>query len=298
MYNLLTGAAGAAIGAVGGPVGMAIGAIVGTLLAGTIGILSVKAIKQNNATIEQKENKLKDLENTLNQIDTTIANNQNQDLYTEPHIEDRSPNATANKNADENEKIDQIIEEMQQNLNLPNKNAIVQDTTTTINPTPNEPNNTVENEIGKGVEPVINGLDNIEDKTKENLIQNVTTNWEDTTKWWEDQQKKVWEREDQIRKEVQEREDTAYERAIESLRRAGVNPNLLSSITPAASGGGLYNASQIDTSTLTTQMNIDLEKMQQMIDQAFEGDENAKNRFTDVFSGLLSNILMMVIMKG
>ena len=83
MYTLLTAAAGAAIGAIAGPAGIAIGAAVGALIAGIIGILGVKAIKQNNATIEQKKEQLENLENEINNIQNQIGNQYNPPKYSE-----------------------------------------------------------------------------------------------------------------------------------------------------------------------------------------------------------------------
>ena len=114
-----------------------------------------------------------------------------------------------------------------------------------------------------------------------------------------------WAREDAIRAETQAREDTAYERSIASLRRSGVNINLLGNISPAESGGGITNATGIDTSTLTESMSAEKEKIlqeaQAIIDkglqelqQAFEKGENTKDRISDIVNtiiGAVGNII-------
>ena len=72
-----------------------------------------------------------------------------------------------------------------------------------------------------GIENAINGID-----------------FDSWKKYAEEQQQRVWDREDAIRKETQQREDTAYQRAIADMRAAGINPNLVG-INPAQSGGGV-----------------------------------------------------------
>lgn len=57
--------------------------------------------------------------------------------------------------------------------------------------------------------------------------------------------KEAYSREDEIRKETQAREDTAYQRATEDMRKAGIDPNL-HGVTQATSGGGITNASRND----------------------------------------------------
>lgn len=132
----------------------------------------------------------------------------------------------------------------------------------------------------------------IKDETNLNLEGNI--GWLDQIEKWRNEQ---WEREDQIRKETQEREDSAYQRAVKDMQKAGINPNLMN-VNPASSGGGITQATGVDTSVLTNQMNIDLDKMQQIIDNAFKEDENAKDRFMDVFGEILKTFGIWILTKG
>lgn len=105
------------------------------------------------------------------------------------------------------------------------------------------------------------------------------------------------DREDAIRKETQEREDTQYQRLIEDMRRAGINPNLFMG-TPA-SGGGITNASRKDLSreewekeVRENSKNRALTKLIQQIQIGFEGDQRDKDRALEavkIVAGILSN---------
>lgn len=150
----------------------------------------------------------------------------------------------------------------------------------------------------------------IEDKTKENIIvpmggmrgvgqvmkivaQKINptagkdTSLEDSMKWAEEQQKKEWEREDQIRKETQEREDTAVQRWVEDVRKAGINPNLFSG-TGAASGGGITSATGLNTSKYEAQAERLLTEWETMVEQEFKREENKKDRFNNIMKNLLN----------
>ena len=150
----------------------------------------------------------------------------------------------------------------------------------------NNENETMENIENPDVETSVSGID-------------ISGLMEQSRKWRNEQ----WAREDRIRKEVQEREDNAISRKIEDMRRAGVNPNLAYSMSGAESGGGITTASSIDTSMITQQMsNISSKEIEQKRQeyeklleeykiaqqQAFEGDENAKDRANKILSSLLS----------
>lgn len=120
----------------------------------------------------------------------------------------------------------------------------------------------------------------IEDKTAENIIQDVQT-------------KPIWlqlyemetKRQDEKQKHIEEREDTAYQRSTADAWAAGINPNLVN-IEPAASGGGLYEVTA-NTSMDETLLNNAYEMLMQEIDQQFEGNENAKERIHELILNLL-----------
>ena len=81
-------------------------------------------------------------------------------------------------------------------------------------------------------------------------------------------QKALWEREDKIRKETQQREDTAYQRAVEDARKAGINLNLMD-IQPSNSGGGITQATKAE--------NLSKEELKSAVDIAVNSINNALN---------------------
>ena len=98
----------------------------------------------------------------------------------------------------------------------------------------------------------------------------------------------LWDREDSIRKETQEREDTAYQRAVEDMRKAGINPELLG-VSPASSGGGITSATRKDYSVFNTLLNNQYELLKQEIQNNFQGSENEKDRIL----GLLKSVITL-----
>lgn len=105
--------------------------------------------------------------------------------------------------------------------------------------------------------------------------------------WAEEQQKKEWAREDEIRKETQEREDNALQRWVEDARKAGINPNLFNG-QGAASGGGITAATGLNMSQYETAANKLLTEWETMVNQEFERNENKKDRFNNLMRSILS----------
>lgn len=103
----------------------------------------------------------------------------------------------------------------------------------------------------------------------------------------EDMMAKQWEREDAIRKETQAREDTAWQRSIADMRAAGVNPNLVNA-GPAASGGGVTNATGADYTPYTENLKAGLQLLMQELDQAFQGKEAEKDRVAKLVGSLIN----------
>ena len=118
-------------------------------------------------------------------------------------------------------------------------------------------------------------------------IYGKDTSLEDSMKLAEEQQKREWEREDQIRRETQEREDTAVQRWVEDVRKAGINPNLFSG-TGAASGGGITSATGLNTSKYEAQAERLLTEWETMVEQEFKREENKKDRFNNIMKRLLN----------
>lgn len=138
---------------------------------------------------------------------------------------------------------------------------------------------------------IINTIPNQAEKGK--LLNEIETQKENETalenalKWAEEQQKKEWAREDEIRKETQEREDNALQRWVEDARKAGINPNLFSG-QGAASGGGITAATGLNMSQYETAANKLLTEWETMVNQEFEREENKKDRFNNLMRSILS----------
>lgn len=105
--------------------------------------------------------------------------------------------------------------------------------------------------------------------------------------WAEEQQAKEWAREDEIRKETQEREDSAVQRWTEDVQKSGINANLFSG-QGAASGGGITSATGLNMSQYETAANRLLTEWETMVNQEFEREENKKDRFNNIMRGLIN----------
>lgn len=104
--------------------------------------------------------------------------------------------------------------------------------------------------------------------------------------------KKYWEREDAIRKETQDREDTAYQRAVKDMLKAGINPNLIN-VQPASAGGGITNASRIEE-TGSAQINMLTQEIVQAISNNVKIEENQKSRLSEI----IRSVVTALIFKG
>lgn len=139
--------------------------------------------------------------------------------------------------------------------------------------------------------PATNG---IVDETQKNTESQVIGS--DIMQFMEQQQEKQWAREDQIRKEIQAREDNAWQRAVKDMQAAGINPNLVNA-APAASGGGITSATGMNYTPYTEELNEALTLLEQEIDNAFKEDENKKERFMDVIGNVLNIFLASKFLK-
>lgn len=112
-------------------------------------------------------------------------------------------------------------------------------------------------------------------------------------------QKELWEREDAIRKHVEEREDSAYQRAVADMKKAGINPELLG-VNPANSGGGITSASRLDNSLLNTDLSGAYSELIAQLNNNVKVDENQKDRILSIvnnFVDLAGRILMFKYLK-
>lgn len=86
------------------------------------------------------------------------------------------------------------------------------------------------------------------------------------------------------------------------MKKAGINPNLMN-VQPAASGGGIMTASQMDStqaSQYSEEMNRLLEEWKTELNNSTSIDENTKNRWAEFGERLLQgamNIAGLVIMS-
>lgn len=170
---------------------------------------------------------------------------------------------TLNNNQETKEKITNKIDEMAENIGIKEPLKTITDT---IKEKEQNGNNTEEQ----------NGNNN-----EENPTENATDNTPSI--------KEIWEREDAIRKEIQGREDTAYQRAVEDMRKAGINPNLVG-INPAESGGGVMQTA--GQSTLNTELNNIIQATLNQINNEVKMSENQKDRTADILRTLAMILLV------
>ena len=125
----------------------------------------------------------------------------------------------------------------------------------------------------------------IPDKTDENVEYSI--NFQNYMDFLLEQQQRQWEREDAIRAETQAREDNAYQRSVEDMLRAGINPNLVGNISPAASGGGITQATGLDMSILGKQIEAESNMLLKLIEQNWKGDQNDYDRIEGYITSVL-----------
>lgn len=149
----------------------------------------------------------------------------------------------------------------------------------------------------------------IKDKTNTNIENSLSAlNYEQIKADMIAERDARWAREDAIRKETQAREDTAYQRAVDDMIKAGINPNLVG-VNPASSGGGItsvegmnYTPMQIEAQKEMSALSRDLEEFltifEKETDIEFKGNENEKDRFLDAAGKVLSAFMMYKLGKG
>lgn len=146
-------------------------------------------------------------------------------------------------------------------------------------------------------------LNNIEQAINPSSVQDGSLN--ELLNFALTQQQMQWQREDAIRKETQEREDNAITRKVEDMLRAGINPNLALNMTGAESGGGIQQATGIDTALVREKMNElnekDIETLKagfnkslQEIINSFQGDQKEKDRI----AGLIDKVVNIASIIG
>lgn len=173
-------------------------------------------------------------------------------------------------------------------------------------------NNLIKNELEKKeaeerAEAIKNQMPQIQDTTDMN--ETGTINFSDYMDWIKQDTAERRAYQDKIRKETWEREDNAYQRAVEDMKKAGINPNLFGSFAPSASGGGLVTdtganwdplseANKQQLSYFEKEMDKLMQEYQIAMDQAFQGDQNAKDRAIEIFKGLMQFAGLATLKKG
>ena len=109
-------------------------------------------------------------------------------------------------------------------------------------------------------------------------------------------QKELWEREDAIRKHVEEREDSAYQRAVADMKKAGINPELLG-VNPANSGGGIIQASRMDTSLLNTDLSGAYSELIAQLNNEVKVDEKQKDRILSIVNNFVDVAGKLLLFK-
>lgn len=164
----------------------------------------------------------------------------------------------------------------------------------------------------KGLTPLIpivggNPVTDIPDGTNNNLSQNIGEVIEDNKSQQEENKisaqdqinetlQRQWEREDQIRKETQEREDSAWQRSIRDAKLAGINVNL-ANITPAESGGGIMQTAQPDYAPSELELNQYLKELEAYLNNEIKVEEGQKDRIATFLNKILTTVAMMYMMK-
>ena len=108
--------------------------------------------------------------------------------------------------------------------------------------------------------------------------------------------KELWEREDAIREHVEEREDSAYQRAVADMKKAGINPELLG-VNPANSGGGIIQASRMDTSLLNTDLSGAYSELIAQLNNEVKVDEKEKDRILSIVNNFVDVAGKLLLFK-
>jgi hypothetical protein len=128
---------------------------------------------------------------------------------------------------------------------------------------------------------VWSGINRILDTTYQNIEEPVNYRQQAI-----EDQERLWAREDKIREHIEAREDSAYQRAVEDARKAGINANLID-LNPAQSGGGISSASGMDYTLQQEEYDRETQKIIQAIANEFQMNENQKDRLSDLLGRLL-----------
>lgn len=186
---------------------------------------------------------------------------------------------------EEPEKWQEIQEQNQERLNRlheqEEKNPYLKDLNEKINSITKEPTTWVDRRTESALKQAQNNLTEINEVNGN--TQNIENTQDTTISSNTPSIEELWAREDAIRKETQEREDTAYQRAVEDMRKAGINPNLVG-VSPAGSGGGITQAT--GQNLISTEMSGAIQEAIAQINNTVKTDEKQKDRISDIIRTL------------
>ena len=198
---------------------------------------------------------------------------------------------------------DEIVEKINQVVSGTNGNELA----TTIMPNPQNPSeNIVVDNSKKGsltdkllnnsiMEPLTSEIKKETPKEEDGQTMSIDYDKineivENANKRQDELRTKMWEREDKIRAETQAREDTAYQRAVEDMRKAGINPNLIN-VSPAQSGSGITQASKAQETT-----SQEINNAYQMILNAINNEKDIEENQKDRLNSLVTTALHMYLL--
>lgn len=186
---------------------------------------------------------------------------------------------------EEPEKWQEIQKQNQEKLNRlheqEEKNPYLKDLNEKVNSITKEPTTWIDRRTESAIKQAQNNITEINEANGN--TQDIENTQDTTITSNTPSIEELWEREDAIRKETQEREDTAYQRAVEDMRKAGINPNL-AGLSPAGSGGGITQAT--GQGLISTEMSGIIQEAIAQINNTVKADENQKNRISDIIKTL------------
>lgn len=138
--------------------------------------------------------------------------------------------------------------------------------------------------IPKPIEPITGKPQALQNKEEKTTVDESAINEEKANA----EQKELWAREDAIRKETQEREDNINQRMVEDMRKAGMNPNLISGAS--AVGGGISSGTAKNLDRIENAKSRALELLKQEIQNSWAGNQKDLDRITSIINSVIKII--------
>lgn len=142
------------------------------------------------------------------------------------------------------------------------------------------------------IPPIENG---IKDETNTNIEQSIGNFAEiEQLKALRNEQ---WAREDELTKKLWEREDTAWQRTVADMQKAGVNPNLVGASATSTSQP-VQSSTGIDYSAYIKELDKQIELLKQELEQDFDKGENWKDRIFSSIEQIMGTFGYLMLAKG